>query len=131
MLLLEFEQHDAAVRLLVRQDAVDLDPVRVLHDHAGVAVPDEDAAAHDVAVRALVDDDAGVAGVADVVVLEDVQPRAVLDHDAGVRVERRVEDDAADRVVADDVPMAVEEVDRHAVGDEVVVLDEGCPRSRS
>ena len=37
---------DAAVGLPVREDAVDLDPVRVLHDHARVAVPDEDAAEH-------------------------------------------------------------------------------------
>ena len=40
-------EDDAAVRLLVGQDAVDLDPVRVLHDDAGVAVPDEHAAADD------------------------------------------------------------------------------------
>src|SRR5918992_21575 len=44
-------------------------------------------------------------------------------------LERRVEDDAADLVIADDVRAGGIDVDRHAVADEVVVLDSASLRA--
>ena len=54
--------------------------------------------------------------------VELVVARPELEHDAGVRVEERVEDDAADRVVPDRVAVRVLEQDRGAVARERVVL---------
>ena len=95
----------------------------VLDVHAGVAVAVHRVGLDEVVVGAGGEQQAGVAGVADGVATEDVL-RGGLQQHAAVAVELRVDGDAVDEVVLEDVAVGLPEEDRLAeVGADLAVAD--------